>query len=67
MEKKNIDWGNIGFGYIPTDYRYVSYFKNGAWDEGQLTTDSNIVLNFAVLCSTKGANWFPRHHCPPAR
>ena len=24
MEKKNIDWGNIGFGYIPTDYRYVS-------------------------------------------
>ena len=45
MEKKHIDWGNIGFGYIPTDYRYVSYFKNGAWDEGQLTTDSNIVLN----------------------
>ena len=45
MEKKNIDWGNIGFGYIPTDYRYVSYFKNGAWDDGQITTDSNIVLN----------------------
>ena len=24
MEKKNIDWSNIGFGYMPTDYRYVS-------------------------------------------
>ena len=29
MEKKNIDWGNIGFGYIPTDYRYVSNYKDG--------------------------------------
>ncbi len=45
MEKKNIDWGNIGFGYIQADYRYVSNFKNGAWDEGGLTKDANIVLN----------------------
>ena len=45
MEKKNIDWGNLGFGYMQTDYRYVSNFKNGAWDEGTLTTDANIVLN----------------------
>lgn len=45
MEKKNIDWGNIGFGYIQTDYRYVSNYKNGTWDEGGLTQDANIVLN----------------------
>ena len=45
MEKKNIDWGNIGFDYIQTDYRYVSNYKNGAWDEGGLTQDANIVLN----------------------
>ena len=45
MEKKNIDWGNLGFGYIQTDYRYVSNYKDGAWDEGCVTTDSNIVLN----------------------
>ena len=45
MEKKDIDWGNIGFGYIQTDYRYVSNYKNGAWDEGGLTQDANIVLN----------------------
>lgn len=32
MEKKNIDWGNIGFGYIPTDYRYVSNYKE--WQMG---------------------------------
>ena len=45
MEKKNIDWGNLGFGYVQTDYRYVSNYKNGAWDEGVITTDANIVLN----------------------
>ena len=45
MEKKNIDWGNIGFGYVQTDYRYVSTYKDGAWDEGGLTTDANIVMN----------------------
>lgn len=45
MEKKNIDWANIGFGYMQTDYRYVSQFKDGAWDDGTLTTDPNIVLN----------------------
>ncbi|MBQ3194248.1 MAG: branched-chain amino acid aminotransferase [Oscillospiraceae bacterium] len=45
MEKKNIDWGNIGFGYVQTDLRYVSNYKNGAWDEGTLTTDANITMN----------------------
>ena len=45
MEKKNIDWSNIGFGYIPTDYRYVSMYQNGSWDEGALTSDPNITLN----------------------
>ena len=40
MEKKNIDWGNLGFGYVQTDYRFVSDFKNGSWDEGKLTEDA---------------------------
>ncbi len=45
MEKKNIDWGNLGFGYIQTDKRYVSNFKDGAWDAGALSDDANVVLN----------------------
>ena len=45
MENKNIDWSNIGFGYMPTDYRYVSMYQNGSWDEGVLTSDPNITLN----------------------
>lgn len=45
MEKKAIDWANIGFSYMQTDFRYVSSYKDGAWDEGALTTDANVVLN----------------------
>lgn len=45
MEKKNIDWSNLGFGYVQTEQRFVSNYKNGAWDQGALTTDANIVLN----------------------
>ena len=45
MQKANIDWANIGFGYIPTDKRYVSNFKNGAWDEGILTSDDKVVIS----------------------
>ncbi len=45
MAKKEIDWGSLGFGYIKTDKRYVSEFKDGAWDEGVLSEDSNIMLN----------------------
>ena len=45
MEKKNIDWSSIGFGYVPTDYRYVANYKDGAWDAGCLSDDPNITMN----------------------
>ena len=45
MSNKQLDWANIGFGYVQTDKRYVSNYKNGAWDGGGLTEDANIVLN----------------------
>ncbi|MCD8153879.1 MAG: branched-chain amino acid aminotransferase [Clostridiales bacterium] len=45
MEKKNIDWANLGFAYQKTDYRYVSNFRDGAWDEGGLITDDTITMS----------------------
>ncbi len=45
MEKKNLDWSNLGFAYVVTDKRYVSMYKNGAWDEGELTSDDKIVMS----------------------
>lgn len=45
MEKKNIDWANLGFGYIQTEKRYVSNYKDGKWDDGCITEDATVTLN----------------------
>lgn len=45
MAKKDIDWSNIGFGYMETDKRYVSNYKDGAWDAGALVEDSTVTIS----------------------
>lgn len=40
-----LDWSNLGFGYIKNPYRYVSDFKNGKWDGGRLTEDDKVVIS----------------------
>lgn len=45
MDKKNIDWSNIGFGYIKTDKRYVSEYADGKWDDGTLTENDMITMS----------------------
>ena len=45
MEKMNIDWGNLGFAYMPTKERFVAHYKHGAWDEGQMTTDATVQIS----------------------
>ncbi len=45
MAKKDIDWGNLSFGYMPTEYRFVANYKDGKWDDGELTTDSTVHIN----------------------
>ena len=45
MEKKNLDWANLGFGYVQTEKRYVSVYKDGKWDNGTLTEDATVTLN----------------------
>ena len=45
MSVKDIDWGNLGFGYIKTDKRFVATYKDGNWDDGVLTDDENITMN----------------------
>lgn len=57
MAKKDLDWGNLPFGYMKTDKSFVSNFKNGAWDAGELTADHSItmsecagVLQYAQTC-----------------
>lgn len=57
MEKQNIDWSNLGFGYIPTGERFVANYKDGKWDDGTMTKDATVtisecagVLQYAQTC-----------------
>lgn len=45
MEKKDLDWANLGFGYVKTDKRFVANYKNGAWDDGVITEDDKVVIS----------------------
>ena len=45
MEKKDLEWGNLSFAYMHTDYSYVCNYKDGAWEEGGLTPDHTVTLS----------------------
>ena len=45
MAMKDIDWSNLGFGYVKTDKRFVANYKNGAWDNGVITDDDKVVIS----------------------
>ena len=45
MSEGNLDWANLGFGYMPAEKRYISNYTNGEWDDGILSGDPNVVLN----------------------
>ena len=45
MAKKDIDWSNLGFGYVKTDKRFVANYKDGAWDDGIITDDDKVVIS----------------------
>ncbi len=43
--KKDLDWGNLTFSYMPTDYSYVCNYRDGAWEEGGLTSEHTVTLS----------------------
>ncbi|HJA90826.1 MAG TPA: branched-chain amino acid aminotransferase [Candidatus Jeotgalibaca merdavium] len=45
LKTVDLDWENLGFSYMKTDYRYISYWKDGQWDDGQLVTDNTITIS----------------------
>ena len=45
MEKKDLDWSSLGFGYVKTDKRFVANYKDGKWDEGVPTDDDKVVIS----------------------
>ncbi len=59
MSKRiDIDWGKLKYDYIKTDYRYISYYKNGKWDDGHLIEDDKISINVGSTALHYGQECF---------
>jgi len=45
FNEKEVEWGKLGFAYIKADYNYISYYKDGKWDEGKLIQDNTLTIS----------------------
>lgn len=55
---KEIDWSNLAFGYMPTDYNVRCYFRNGAWGETEVSSSEYINMHMAATCLHYGQEAF---------
>jgi len=58
VKKADLDWGNLPFGYMKTDFNIRFYFKDGKWSEGELSSDENVPINIAAPCLHYGQQAF---------
>lgn len=58
MQKANLDWSNLEFGFHQTDYNIRYTWKNGTWSEGTLTQDQHLPLHIAATCLHYGQQCF---------
>ena len=61
----DLDWKNLGFNYRKLPFRYISYYKDGKWDEGQLTEDATLHISEASPALHYGQEAF--EGLPPIR
>ena len=67
---KEIDWKNIGFGYIPTDYNVRCAWRDGKWGEIEITSETTINLSMAATCLHYGQEAFEglkAYRCPDGK
>ena len=58
MDNKELDWNNIGFGYIPTDYNVRCYYKDGKWGEIEVSSSDIINIHMAATSLHYGQEIF---------
>lgn len=60
---KNIDWSNLTFGYVPTDYNVRCYYRNGKWGELEITSSEQVTMHMAATCLHYGQAAFEGLKC----
>jgi branched-chain amino acid aminotransferase len=57
-QKADLDWKNLPFGYIQTDFNIRYHYKDGAWSKGELTGDTTVKMHIADPCLHYGQEAF---------
>lgn len=55
---QNIDWANLKFGYMPTDYNVRCYYRNGKWGEIELSSTETVNIHMAATALHYGQEAF---------
>ena len=55
---KELDWGNLSFGYIPTDYNVRCYYRDGKWGEIEVSSSETVNLHIAATALHYGQEIF---------
>lgn len=67
---KEIDWSNLSFGYMPTDYNVRCRYRNGAWGEIEVSSEETINIHMAATCLHYGQEAFEglkAYRCPDGK
>ncbi len=55
---QEIDWVNLSFGYMKTDYNVRINFRNNAWGELEVSSDEHLNMHMAATCLHYGQEAF---------
>ena len=55
---ENINWSELRFGYIKTDFNVRSYYKNGKWSDLEISDSEQVNLHIAATCFHYGQEAF---------
>lgn len=55
---KEIDWSNLSFGYLKTDYNVRCYYRDGKWGEIEVSSEETINVHMAATCLHYGQEAF---------
>lgn len=55
---KELDWSNLSFGYLPTDYNVRCYYRNGKWGEIEVSSSDTINMHMAATALHYGQEIF---------
>jgi branched-chain amino acid aminotransferase len=58
MSRADLDWANLGFGYLRTDKNVRYTWRDGKWDDGALVSEEHIPLHMAATCLHYGQEAF---------